>query len=94
MEFYENNCGRYFNDKREPRDEFKWAYQEGDDQDKLLISVQLTNAEEEHTGLYISELQTVESFEEWKMRTTRNSERVIEGKNYSYVHTTYYVKEE
>ena len=92
-EFYDNNCGQLFDQDQNPTNQFKWAFQERDTIDLLLISTALTTSDGSSSDLHTNLLYEVAKIEEMNMKTFRENHKIINGDEYSYNHFTYFVKQ-
>lgn len=93
IEFYDNNCGQLYDRDEVPTNEIKWAFQERDTIDLLLISTALISSDGSSSDLYQNNLSVVMDIEEMNMQTFWDEDKEINGDNYAYNHWTYFAKQ-
>lgn len=92
VRFLDNNCGHTYNQQEEWASDIKWAFQEREVQDRLLISTAL-NSNGQSTDLSITSINYIEKFEEMNFLTFTMDIDTIDGDVYSRGHLSYYVRQ-
>ncbi len=93
VHFLDNNCG-YLYDRDENRtNDIKWAFQERETQQDILLISTALNSSGQSSDFSINEVNFIERFEEMNFLAFSIEIDTINGDEYDRGHLTYYVRQ-
>jgi hypothetical protein len=90
--FLDNNCGEQYDQNQNWTSDFKWAFQERNIEDLLLISTAL-NSNGVSSDLSFNRINYIEKFEEMNFRTHAIEFDTVNNDVFIKSYTTYYVRQ-
>ncbi len=93
VRFLDNNCG-YLYDRDENRtNDIKWAFQERETQQDILLISTALNSSGQSSDFSLNEVNFIEKFEEMNFSTFSTEQDTIDGDIYDRGHLTTYVRQ-